>query len=279
MPATHAAIRDVLRYLVASVGRHDADDAFREFVDGNPNPTDAWRMVGEFWEARGEVDRARNAYQNAANSAPQNESIHATLGRFQILHGQYEQGQASFERARSNVPHGQRGGIYRLEVEALVTAGRFREAREIARDAVAVAYLDRDYFYEVFARAELESGDPVRSQRMVDEIESANLPLGTVVRLLSETGYIEKAAELIDEEINAGDYVLGGDVLLSNPRIFSKCGSSACESDRLTGRAGMEASLRYGWDEVNQTLVDAYIRIIRQRRAGLRPKPSRRRSS
>ena len=40
------------------------------------------------------------------------------------------------------------------------------------------------------------------------------------------------------------------------------------------GRAGMEASLRYGWDEVNQTLVDAYIRIIRQRRAGLRPKPS-----
>lgn len=40
------------------------------------------------------------------------------------------------------------------------------------------------------------------------------------------------------------------------------------------GRAGMEASLRYGWDEVNQSLVDAYIRIIRQRQAGLRPKPS-----
>ncbi len=40
------------------------------------------------------------------------------------------------------------------------------------------------------------------------------------------------------------------------------------------GRAGMEASLRYGWDEVNQTLVDAYIRIIRQRQAGLRPRPS-----
>ena len=40
------------------------------------------------------------------------------------------------------------------------------------------------------------------------------------------------------------------------------------------GRAGCEASRRYGWDQVNQALVDSYIRIVRQRSGGGRP-PSR----
>ena len=37
------------------------------------------------------------------------------------------------------------------------------------------------------------------------------------------------------------------------------------------GRAGIETARRFGWDEVNQALVDGYCRIIRQRRAGGRP--------
>ncbi|HYN45478.1 MAG TPA: glycosyltransferase, partial [Allosphingosinicella sp.] len=34
------------------------------------------------------------------------------------------------------------------------------------------------------------------------------------------------------------------------------------------GQAGFAASQRYGWDEVNQELADAYIRIIRQHGGG-----------
>ncbi|HEX8262560.1 MAG TPA: glycosyltransferase family 1 protein, partial [Allosphingosinicella sp.] len=37
---------------------------------------------------------------------------------------------------------------------------------------------------------------------------------------------------------------------------------------RAAGRAGCEASRRYGWDEVNQALVDGYLRVIRQRQGG-----------
>lgn len=40
------------------------------------------------------------------------------------------------------------------------------------------------------------------------------------------------------------------------------------------GRAGEEASRRYGWDEINHELVDAYLRIIRQHGEGGRQKPS-----
>jgi glycosyltransferase involved in cell wall biosynthesis len=40
------------------------------------------------------------------------------------------------------------------------------------------------------------------------------------------------------------------------------------EARRAAGRAGAQASMRFGWDEVNQALVDSYVRIIRQRAAG-----------
>jgi glycosyltransferase involved in cell wall biosynthesis len=46
------------------------------------------------------------------------------------------------------------------------------------------------------------------------------------------------------------------------------------ESRQKAGQAGMQVSLRYGWDEVNQELVNAYLRIVRQRQAGLRHKRS-----
>jgi phosphatidylinositol alpha 1,6-mannosyltransferase len=44
------------------------------------------------------------------------------------------------------------------------------------------------------------------------------------------------------------------------------CGDEAAR--RSAGQAGEQASMRYGWDEVNQALVDAYLRIVRQRISG-----------
>ncbi|MCJ8157672.1 glycosyltransferase family 1 protein [Sphingomonas sp. LaA6.9] len=38
-----------------------------------------------------------------------------------------------------------------------------------------------------------------------------------------------------------------------------------------TGKSGKQASDRYGWDAVNQSLVDGYLRVIRQREAGSSP--------
>jgi glycosyltransferase involved in cell wall biosynthesis len=58
---------------------------------------------------------------------------------------------------------------------------------------------------------------------------------------------------------------------------FADALASYCQDPELrerAGRAGMEISMRYGWDEVNQELVDAYLRIIRQRKAGLRHRRS-----
>jgi glycosyltransferase involved in cell wall biosynthesis len=48
------------------------------------------------------------------------------------------------------------------------------------------------------------------------------------------------------------------------------------EGARLAaGQAGLEISRRYGWDQVNEALVDGYLRTIRHRGAGgRRPQPS-----
>ncbi|MDQ8755348.1 glycosyltransferase family 1 protein [Sphingosinicella sp. LHD-64] len=43
---------------------------------------------------------------------------------------------------------------------------------------------------------------------------------------------------------------------------------------RAAGAAGEAASRRYGWDEVNQELVDSYLRVIRQHSQGGRQRPS-----
>jgi phosphatidylinositol alpha 1,6-mannosyltransferase len=40
------------------------------------------------------------------------------------------------------------------------------------------------------------------------------------------------------------------------------------EARRAAGAAGERAAERFGWDQVNQALVDTYLRIIRQRAAG-----------
>jgi len=46
------------------------------------------------------------------------------------------------------------------------------------------------------------------------------------------------------------------------------------EAREAAGLAGFRASQRFGWDEVNQELVDAYIRVIRQHDGGQqRPSP------
>jgi glycosyltransferase involved in cell wall biosynthesis len=46
------------------------------------------------------------------------------------------------------------------------------------------------------------------------------------------------------------------------------------EARRAAGANGLEVSRRYGWDQVNEALVDGYIRTIRQS-AGSRRLPAR----
>jgi phosphatidylinositol alpha 1,6-mannosyltransferase len=43
---------------------------------------------------------------------------------------------------------------------------------------------------------------------------------------------------------------------------------TGAEARQTAGQAGLEVSRRYGWDRVNEALVEGYLRVIRQREAG-----------
>ncbi|MCA1748015.1 MAG: glycosyltransferase, partial [Sphingomonadales bacterium] len=60
-------------------------------------------------------------------------------------------------------------------------------------------------------------------------------------------------------------------------RLFADALQHYCENPdarAVSGRAGCEASARYGWDAVNRALVNGYLRVIRQHRSG-EPNPPR----
>jgi phosphatidylinositol alpha 1,6-mannosyltransferase len=64
------------------------------------------------------------------------------------------------------------------------------------------------------------------------------------------------------------DNVTGRLVRAGGTEAFASALGFYCEqidARQAAGTAGRKASARYGWDEVNQVLVDAYLRIARQR--------------
>jgi glycosyltransferase involved in cell wall biosynthesis len=64
-----------------------------------------------------------------------------------------------------------------------------------------------------------------------------------------------------------GHLVTPGDITGFADALALYCTNLAAR--QRAGAAGLAASQRFGWDEVNQTLVDSYIRVIsrRQKRA------------
>jgi len=81
------------------------------------------------------------------------------------------------------------------------------------------------------------------------------------------------AARATGSESLIEDGVTGRLIRPGRTQAFADALQSLCENSELRsriGQAGLKASERYGWDQVNQELVDAYMRIIRQHRAGVR---------
>ena len=81
------------------------------------------------------------------------------------------------------------------------------------------------------------------------------------------------AARATGSESLIVDGVTGRLIQPGRTKAFADALQQFCEDAELrsdVGQAGLQSSARYGWDQVNQELVDAYMRIIRQHRAGVR---------
>lgn len=81
------------------------------------------------------------------------------------------------------------------------------------------------------------------------------------------------AARATGSESLIDDGVTGRLIQPGRTQAFADALRQFCEDGELRkkiGLAGLQSSARYGWDQVNQELVDAYVRIIRQHQAGVR---------
>lgn len=81
------------------------------------------------------------------------------------------------------------------------------------------------------------------------------------------------AARATGSESLIEDGVTGRLIRPGRTQAFADALQAYCEDRDLRlaiGEAGMRSSARYGWDQVNQQLVDSYLRIVRQHRAGVR---------
>jgi glycosyltransferase involved in cell wall biosynthesis len=99
-----------------------------------------------------------------------------------------------------------------------------------------------------------------------------NVTLEAMAVGLPVVAAIATGSESLVEDRVTGRLIRPGAIEAFADALARYCGN---EEERIAaGQAGARVSLRYGWDEVNQSLVDAYIRIIRQRAAGARMKRS-----
>ncbi|RVT94820.1 glycosyltransferase family 4 protein [Sphingomonas crocodyli] len=85
------------------------------------------------------------------------------------------------------------------------------------------------------------------------------------------------AARATGSESLVDDGVSGRLIQPGRTRAFADALKLYCndaDARAAAGAAGLEASRPYGWDEVNQVLVDGYLRIIRQHSAGVKVRKS-----
>lgn len=77
---------------------------------------------------------------------------------------------------------------------------------------------------------------------------------------------IATGSQSLVDDGRTGRLIRGGAVKAYADALAFYC--TDADSRRAAGAAGEAASGRYGWDEVNEALIDSYLRIIRQRAAG-----------
>ena len=81
------------------------------------------------------------------------------------------------------------------------------------------------------------------------------------------------AARATGSESLVDDGITGRLIQPGRTKAFANALQTYCEKPKVraqAGAAGLTASEPYGWDQVNQALVDSYLRIVRQHSAGVR---------
>lgn len=210
--------------LFASGADKKAHEAFRTHADESPYSGAVWLKIAEFYETHGRPERAMEAYDNAVDAAPDDFKPRRARGRFRILQGDLEAGERDFRDAIDRASTKHRDVVRKTHVESLTAIGRFDRAAELAKKSLKSASQHRGFFLETLAEHEFKTGDESRVSRMIQRLSSSSLSLEDSVRLLVDNGHRVAAAELIENELDSGNYSSAGRVIVNRPDIFTRLG-------------------------------------------------------
>lgn len=154
------------------------------------------------------------------------------------------------------------------------------ERRQVRHKVLVVGHGPaRDWFEKrlpgaIFAgfQAGEDLGRAVASMDMLFN-PSVTETFGNVTLEAMAAGLPVVAARATGSESLIEDGVTGRLITAGRTGAFADALRLYCENAELRrtiGLAGLQSSERYGWDQVNQELVDSYVRIVRQHQAGVR---------
>lgn len=221
--------RDDLRFDVAQnffrASKPDrAANIFSDWASNHTKPEDAWLRVAIFYELHAQHKEAKDAYERAVSAAPTQWSPRVGRGRFALLQGKLKDGLNDFERALASAPADQQEALRKTLVETLSQTGQHEEAYKAAREALPTAVNNKEYFVNKIVAQELASGDPIRSERTLQELKRAGLGLKMLANILYQQGYNEAVIALIEEEIALGDYTTASETLFDMANLFTAQG-------------------------------------------------------
>ncbi len=198
--------------------REQAATTLRDYASDHPQPEEAWLQVAQFYTQRGLTEQADAAHLAAVNANPDGASARAARALVLASRGALDEATQEMQRALTRAPLDQQSELRLRWLQALVRLGRGDDALRAARDAIGVVGIDQAPFLNFIAQFELQSGDPVRADRMIQDLRASSIDLEAQLRLLSSNGYHERAATILEEEIAVGDYGRAAS-LLTSPQI------------------------------------------------------------
>ena len=202
----------------------EAEEAFRTHAENSPYSGAVWLKIADFYEAHARPKLARNAYDRAVDSAPDDYKPRKLRGRFLLLQGELEAGKVDFEEALNRASSKRRDMVRKSQIETLRSIGHFQKAADIAKTALKSATQHRDFFLRILAEDELKTGDESRVNRIIERLSSSSLALEDTVELLVESGHRVDAARIIEEELDSGSFSSAGRAMVNRPDVFTRLG-------------------------------------------------------
>lgn len=201
-----------------------AAEAFQQFNEENPYGAAAWGKVARFYEKHASPERAAEAYDRAADEAPDDFDAYKNRAELALLQGDLEEGLRDFERALERVEANNRDDILRARVETLREIGHFARARQFAESALKRAKQHEGFFLKTVARGVFSSGDVARIDRTIDELDSSAVGLVEIVDMLVEHDLRRRAARLVESSLDSGNLSAAAEALAKHPDVLTRLG-------------------------------------------------------